>query len=222
MTDAINSTLSAAYLPHIAHRNWAMARKESVEYDANGKLQIVGLKGADNIDPGNYKAGVGSIRAVFANAAAEFGDYRVNEECIEQIDNEIHPIVETATGALRNKGLSTIGQGTLLRARLGRYQDWTNMMITGPAPNALAGPLLTGCKFPDVLVAKAYSHDGKSLDLVVYNGNEAGVFDLGFERLQPGKTYVGQEGVTFTADGQGKGSFKAKIDGRTAIMVKLA
>jgi hypothetical protein len=199
-----------------------MARKESVTYDATGKLQIVGLQGADKIDPGNYKAGVGSIRAVFANAAAEFGDYKVSADCIEQIDNEIHPVVETATGALRNKGLSTIAQGTLLRARLARYQDWTNMMTAGPPPNALRGPLLTECKFPDVLVAKAYSHDGESLDLVLYNGNEAGAFDLGFERLQPGKQYVGQDGQRFTADAQGKARIQAKIDGRTPIMIQLA
>lgn len=221
MTDCINSTLSAAYLPHIAHLNWAMARKETVQYDTAGKLNLVGLKGADKIDPGNYKAGVGCIRAAFASAAAEFGDRKVSADCIEQVDTEMHPVMETATGALRNKGLSTIAQGSLLRARLSRYQDWTNMMTVGPPPNALSGPLLTDCKFPDVLVAKAYSHDGQGLDLVLYNGNEAGVFDLGFERLQPGKEYMGQHGKKFTADSQGKAKIKANLDGRTPIMIQL-
>lgn len=96
------------------------------------------------------------------------------------------------------------------------------MMTVGPPSTALSGPLLTDCKFPDVLVAKAYSHDGQGLDLVLYNGNEAGVFDLGFERLLPGKKYLGQNGQEFTADSQGKAKIQAKLDGRTAIMIQLA
>jgi hypothetical protein len=219
LTDCINSTLAAAYLPHIAHRNWAMARKEAVEYDSAGKIKLTGLTGADKMDPGNYKAGLGSIYSVFANAAAEFGDYKVRDDCIEKLDTELHPIVETPTGSFRNGGLSTNAQGVLMRARLAGYQDWTQMMTVGAPATAMRGPLLADCKFPDVLVAKAYSHDGEGLDLVLYNGNAAGTFSLGFERLVPGKTYLGQDGEKFTADGQGKATISAKIDGRTQIIL---
>lgn len=195
-----------------------MARKEAITYE-NGRIKLTGLTGADKMDPGNYKAGLGSIHSVFANAAAEFGDYKVRDDCIEKLDTEIHPVVETATGSFRNGGLSTNAQGMLLRARLAGYQDWTQMMTVGPAPSATTGPLLSACRFPDVLVAKAFSHDGEGLDLVLYNGNAAGTFSLGFERLVPGKVYLGQDGEKFVADGGGRATIEVKIDDRTQIII---
>ncbi|KAJ4351970.1 uncharacterized protein N0V89_007315 [Didymosphaeria variabile] len=52
-------------------------------------------------------------------------------------------------------------------------------------------------KFPEVLevlVAKAYTHDGKSLELVLYNGKSDGKQKLGIERLTAGAKYtIGKE-----------------------------
>ena len=82
----------------------------------------------------------------------------------------------------------------------------------------MSGPLLARAGFPDVLVAKAYSHDGKGLDLVLYPGKEAGVFELGFERLTPGGRYrVG--GGQLVADELGCGSVGVAIKGRTAVVL---
>lgn len=88
LTDCINAMLMTAYLPHIAHRTWAMIRKEFVTYDGNGKLQLLGLKGADLMDPGNYRGGQGAIRAFLAAAAAEFGDEKIKHQALDQLDNE--------------------------------------------------------------------------------------------------------------------------------------
>lgn len=39
--------LLTAYLPHLAHRNWAMIRKENITHNEEGELQVLNLKGAD-------------------------------------------------------------------------------------------------------------------------------------------------------------------------------
>ncbi|KAK3065145.1 hypothetical protein LTS18_008297 [Coniosporium uncinatum] len=219
LNDAVNSILCASFLPHIAHRNWAFTKKENIRY-VDGKLQIVNLKGADKLDPGNYKAGEGCLRAIVAAAAAEFGDEVMTKDLLEQLDDEYHPIIKTPTGSLKNKGLSTIEQGTALRARLGGYQDWCKMIQKGPPERTMRGPILEEAPFPDILVAKAYSQDGVSLDLVLYNGKAGGTFALGFTKLHEGKTYaLGNERAT--ADAQGRASFKVDVDGRTAVKLTL-
>lgn len=238
LTDCVNSLLCAAYLPAIAHRNWAISRQESVRYDDKGRLTIVGLQGADKLDPGNYKAGEGCLRGVFAAAAAEYGDVKVRDECLQQLDEEYFPVYATPTGSLKNKGLSTAAQGTAMRARLIQYQDWvgcfssfafaarlmrwqTNMMNVGPVETAFTGPLLSGAKFEEVLVAKACSHTGSDLDLVLYNNAEAGVFELSVSRLKPGMKYSYGGKETVTADQKGEATIRVRVDGRTEVLLEL-
>jgi hypothetical protein len=94
------------------------------------------------------------------------------------------------------------------------------MLNNGPPASALRGPLLTDLKFPDVLVAKAFSHDGKSLELVLYNGKAPGNFTLGLDRLAPGKAYRGQSGQEFHATATGTARLVVKVDGRTQINIE--
>jgi hypothetical protein len=220
LSDGINAILCAAYLPHIAHRNWAFTKKENIEYDAKGRLNCINLTGADKLDPGNYKPGEGSIRSIFAAAAAEFGDEKLRLDLLKQLDEEYHPVFTTPSGAMKNKGLSTVEQGTALRARLGRFQDWCKMIQKGPPEQVFQGPILDSVPFPEVLVAKAYSQDGESVDLVFYNGKAAGTFSLGFKNLKVGRKYkLGK--LTATADHAGCASFQTAIDGRTAMKLEL-
>lgn len=95
-------------------------------------------------------------------------------------------------------------------------------MTKGPEPNALKGPLLEQAPFPQVLVAKAYSVDGLGLDLVLYNGADPEVFELGFERLQPGGTYHLSTGGRVTANKDGKASLSLRVDGRTQVILSPA
>ena len=166
--------------------------------------------------PGNYKAGLGAIRALFAAAASEFGDKDISDELLTQLDEEYHPVFATPSGSLKNKGLSTIEQGTAMRARMSGFQDWVGMITEGPEEQTRRGPLLDEAPFPGVLVAKAYSHDGDSLDLVLYPGKEAGKFELGFSRLRPGETYD-MGGKSAVAGKSGEATFEVELDGRTAL-----
>lgn len=96
-------------------------------------------------------------------------------------------------------------------------------MITKGAPeNVVKGPLLDSVPFPDVLVSKAYSQDGESLDLVLYPGKEGGKFKLGFNRLIPGEAYtVDGAGVQVQAEKDGSANVEVQIDGRTALKLVM-
>lgn len=199
-----------------------MIRKENIAYDEEGMLKVLNLKGADLMDPCNYRFGEGAVRVFLAGAAGEFGDEKIRKEAIEQVDTKFYPVEKTPDGALRNVGLSASLQSIVLMARLVRHRDLANATLHGPADTAFQGPVLEECPFPEVLVAKAYSHDGNQLDLVLYNGKEPGVFQLGFERLGPGQTYSLSTGESITADDRGKAGVNVRIDGRTEILLKPA
>ncbi|KAF5013174.1 hypothetical protein FDECE_803 [Fusarium decemcellulare] len=219
LTDCINAINLTCYLPHIGHRNWAMMRKEYLGLDESGKVVVRDLKGADKMDPCNYKFSEGPIYVYVAAAAAEFGDEAIRQSAIDQVDSEFFPAKTTSTGALVNEGLSASSQAVLLMARLSRHLDLANATVKGPDPVAMSGPLLASAPFPDVLVAKAWSEDGKKLDLVLYPGNKPGNFSLDFERLQPGQTYSIGKG-TMTADHTGKATAVVRVDGRTQLLIE--
>jgi hypothetical protein len=94
------------------------------------------------------------------------------------------------------------------------------MITKGPPQNVFTGPILEEAPFPDVLVAKAWSHDGEGMELVLYPGKGAGNFQLGFTRLKPGEKYSLDRAngkVSTEAHKDGTASFEVRVDGRTAL-----
>jgi hypothetical protein len=110
LNDCLNAMNLTAFLPHIGSRLWAIMRNEHMQYNEKGRLDINGLVGSDKMDPGNYKGGVGAIRAYVAACAAEFGDDQIRKDCLEQLDSKYFPVEATPSGALYNKGLSATTQ----------------------------------------------------------------------------------------------------------------
>lgn len=211
--------LLTAFLPHIAHRNWAILRKEYISFDASGKLEVNNIKAADMMDPGNYMyGGKGPIRAYVAAAAAEFGDEQVRTGALDQLDQHF-PVNSTPLGGLYNKGLSASSQVVALMGRIVRHQDLVHGTLDGPSENCMRGPLLADAPFPAVLVAKAYSQNGNDLDLVLYNGERSGKFELRFERLAPGQEYDLGNGQSVVADDKGGAKATFLVDGRTDIKI---
>lgn len=219
LSDCINAMNLTSYLPHIGSRVWAIIRQEHIHYNEKGRLDVKDLRGADKMDPGNYKGGIGALRAFIAGCAAEFGDEQIRKDALEQLDEEYFPVQSTPSGSLYNKGLSATTQVVALMARLTRYQDLANATLHGPNPISMQGPLLADCKFPEVLVAKAYSNDGKALDLVLYNGKAPGKQSLRFERLIPNSKYSLGNGQTMTVDENGHGRADVELNGRTQLNV---
>ena len=119
LSDAINSLLCAAFLPNVAHRCWAFVKKESIRWKDDGSIELANLEGADKMDVGNYKPGLGFVRGTFAAAAAEYGDLKIRDQLLKELDEQYHPAYTTKTSALKNKGLSTIAHGSFLKGRMG-------------------------------------------------------------------------------------------------------
>jgi hypothetical protein len=90
--------------------------------------------------------------------------------------------------------------------------------VKGPPASALSGPILEDATYPDVLVAKAFSH-GDDLELVLYPGNGDGVQNLGLERLRPNATYTVTGGVEgqLVAGSDGRARLNVRLSGRTAV-----
>lgn len=194
-------------------------KRENLRWSEGGQLELINLVGADNIDPGNYKSGRGFVRNAMASVASEYGDYKIRDELVRQMDEDHFPVYETKTGALKNKGLSTVGQCSGIRGRLGARGDWFRLLTEGPPAHCFRAPILEKVPFPDVLVAKAYSHDGKSVELVLYNAKNPGAYELGFKNMQPGKSYkLGDQIVK--ADKKGEAGFLVPISGRTAVTLE--
>jgi hypothetical protein len=142
ISDVAPSVFCGPYLPHVAHRHWAIMKQENLCWTNDGHLELTNLVGADNLDPGNYRSGRGYVRVSMASVATEFGDEKIRDELIRQTDEEQFPVYETRTGALKNKGLSTLGQINTLRSRLGAHGDWNSLLKDGPPEHCFRAPIL--------------------------------------------------------------------------------
>jgi Linalool dehydratase/isomerase len=209
------------FLPQRAWRQWATARSDLqhvLKPGADGKLRVT-LPGA-GFDFGNYRSGYGAAYSGIASAAREFGDNELAEAAFASLDVDCGRTTEG--GVLRYTGMSNLANVLHVQARTRRRNDWRNAITQGPAPSALRGPLLTEARYPDVLVAKAFS-DGEDLQLVLYAGRDEGVHTIGLERLRPHARYLLQSEIgierPLVADSQGRVSFEITLQGRTGIHV---
>ena len=209
-----------------ARRLWAVGRKElgfCLAPDAEGKTRLTLptelLPFMDKIDPGHYKPGVLFAYVAVTICAREFGDDELAEAALRSMDQDCGRTLED--GVLSYKKGSCLANVWGVEARLMRTNDFRNTFVTGPPKSALAGPILTDVKYPDVLVAKAFSH-GRDLELVMYNGRAAGPQNITIERLRAGATYrvTGPAAAgTATADAQGRAQLSVRLDGRTEVRI---
>lgn len=87
---------------HISRRMWAIFRRESVRVkEENGDLEILGLVGADRIDPGTYKPHPYAMLPMVAHAAAEFGDDEVRVKALAGLERGIESTIDPKTEAVR-------------------------------------------------------------------------------------------------------------------------
>jgi hypothetical protein len=202
--------------PGLTKRSYAFAKKDSIYYE-NGELKTHLGKWDNMLDLGNFKKSPGYMIAVIAVAACEMGDKKLVKDLLDAADK--YMVRFDDANILAYKTTSVSSNANIVCARFAQKDDWYNMMHKGPGEGAFTGPLLTECRYPDVLVARAKS-DGNDLDLVLYNGNKAGVQRIGIERLKPGSNYIVKEtNIRFTADAAGKASLDVALDGRTAVHI---
>lgn len=207
------------FAPERAQRMWAIARTELkyiIGADGTGANRV-NLRGR-GFDFGNYKPGFGGAYAMIMDTAREFGDYEIADAAQRSLDQDCGRT--TDGGVLRYSKMSNLSNITAVRARIHRRDDYRNTIMQGPPESALRGPVLAGAKYPEVLVARAFS-DGNDLELVLYPGAAPGVQDIRVERLRPGAKYLMRNGTerSFTADQGGATSLSVELHGRTPVHI---
>ncbi|WP_156680873.1 hypothetical protein [Sphingomonas profundi] len=220
--DGLYVPYANTFVPDRAERLWANARTEmgpliAAGEDGRERLTLPG-KGADF---GNYRTGHGLTYAQLIAGAREMGDYGFAEACELALDEVCAPMI--VDGVRRYEKASNLANAHIADALIHRREDFRIAVREGPAESALRGPILGDARYPDVLVARAFSH-GEDLELVLYPNAEAGRQMLGLERLLAGRAYdcAAVEGGRFLADAAGRASIQVMLDGRTAIRIAPA
>jgi hypothetical protein len=210
--------------PTLSKFLYALGRFEALSIDNEGCLKLPDAVNLDAmVDAGNYEKNPGAFLGGLALAAREQGDDAIAEAALKLIDKKLERIDKP--GVLAYKKPSTTANFYICGARWARRNDLYDTINKGPGENALKGPLLTDCKYPDVLVARAMSMHGDDLELVLYNGAAAGHQRLTLERLRPRTAYIVKgDGIDMelTADSSGYASLVVHLDGRTALRIAPA
>jgi hypothetical protein len=213
---AIWGWMANTFFPVLSRRVWAILREECVRFDQQGEIELA-TESYDRVDTGNYRKGEAGIHGQFLVLAREHGDEKVAEGILRKLDRDFQRT--DAAGTTSYAGASNVNNATILMGRLMRTNDARSMVREGPAASCLRGPLLTDIPYPDVLVAKAFSH-GEDLELVLRPGQGSCSVALGFERLRPGVDYdvAGLENpITIRADGNGRARLPLQLGSRVEL-----
>jgi MFS family permease len=212
---AIWGWMASPFFPDLSRRTWAALREECVSFDAQGEITLA-AEAYDRMDTGNYRKSEAGLHAQFLVLAREMGDEDVAEAILRKLDRDFGRTERG--GVVSYAGSSNVNNATIVMGRILRRGDVSHMVLNGPPPAALLGPVLAEAAYPDVLVAKAYS-DGENLELVLYSGGGASTQRLKLGRLLPGRTYAVSQGDTFIADADGFAELDVRLDGRTPVAI---
>ncbi len=217
-----NTTTTHVFSPvhhGLGLRNYLFMREEVLRWE-NGEIGSY-LPWTETLDIGNLKKGPGYAIGLALLASTEYGDVKtteglraVAEKYLEKSDEPGEKVYPKA---------SVIANANIISARLRQKDDWYNLIHKGPGATAFTGPLLATENFPEVLVARAVSNDGKDLEMVLYNGRQPGTYPVLLARLEPGAGYVAEgTDLRFVADADGTAEIAVKLDGRTPLHIKPA
>jgi hypothetical protein len=210
MPDAVLAKELNPVFPELAHRYWAIVRRESLERRDGRWSVTVPTK---NVDFGNYTSDDIAVLYYLFGAAREMGDDEIADTLLEVIDAGERRTLRD--GVLYFEGVSTLMNATIVTDRLLRCNGWRDA-INRPLPETIfRGPLLAEARYPEVLVAKAYS-DGNDLHLVLYPGREPGSRTLRIERLKPRGAYRVRGGTPerMVANDEGAANVTVNLQGR--------
>lgn len=207
------------FAPDRARRLWAVAREElrpAIAKDASGIARLA-LPGR-GLDPGNYRFGHTADYATILLCAREFGEDDIADAAQRSLDLDCG--LASDGGVRRYAHGSNLANAFAIQGRLLRTGDFRASVVEGPPASVLAGPRLADARYPDVLVAKAWS-DGQALDLVLHPGAKPGRQTLRLERLRPQASYAvtGARASELVADAHGGATLEVELDGRTELRI---
>ncbi|MER3357823.1 MAG: hypothetical protein RLQ73_28155 [Hoeflea sp. D1-CHI-28] len=216
------------FSPPLGQRLWAVGRKEigaCLAPDAAGDARISipreAMSFLDTIDVGHYRPGMLFAYAAVAICGREFGDHEIGDAALRAMDQDCGRVEKD--GVVWYEDASGLANAWAVEAKLLGTGDFRRTFVTPPPESTRQGPLLAEAAYPDVMVAKAYSHDGKGLELVLYPGGDNPRQRLGFDRLTPGMEYRLQASGAeqrLHADGDGRASVEVELSGRTGMMLE--
>ena len=214
---------SDIFVPERARLQWAIARKEiepALVRDETGR-EYIHLPGR-GLDAGNYRPGHVPAFASILVAAREFGDERFASAALASLEKICEPKV---AGGVRHYATgSNLANAVAVMGHIARTGDFRRSFVEGPPAETREGPLLSDARYPDVLVARAYSN-GRDLELVLHPGVRPGErHELGLSRLRPDARYWIEGGVAkeVVADPAGNARIEIVLDGRTDVKLVLA
>ena len=207
------------FAPERARRLWAIARKEiapAIMPGADGAPRIM-LPGR-GLDAGNYTLNHTAAFGSIMSSAREFGEHEIAAAAQRSLDQDC--ALSLAGGVRRYLAGSNLANIAAAIGRLARTGDFRRSFVEGPSEATLAGPRLTGVRYPDVLVARAYS-DGSNLELVLHPGAQSPEQALAVERLQPARRYAvrGAREREIVADAAGRANCTVTLNGRTEVTI---
>ncbi|MGB1879851.1 MAG: hypothetical protein ACPHTD_03975 [Gammaproteobacteria bacterium] len=211
----------------LGRRLWAVGRKElgyCLATDSEGRPRLTipreAMSFLDTIDVGHYRPGMLFAYAAVAICGREFGDHELAEAALRSMDQDCGLVEED--GVAYYADASGMANAWAVEAKLLGTSDYRNTFTSTPPESTRQGPLLAEASYPNVLVAKAFSPDGESLELVLFPGSGATRQTLGLERLAPGRSYRladGQGERAMQADARGCLKFDIELTGRLLLTV---
>lgn len=219
LSDAAVIWQLAPVFPDLSRALYEIVRHEWIRVPDEGPVQI-DMKGWDRIDTGNYQPVPATAFAAIRWAALEMGDTELATRLGADGEAQLDPVVEG--GVKHYRAASTLSNGALFGAQVANPAGHRHRVAHGLPEAWATGPLLDGCAYPDVLVARAVS-DGRDLRLVLRPGRAGGSGRqrLSLKRLRPGARYrlTGAVEEALVADARGEATIHVDLDDRVALAV---
>jgi hypothetical protein len=216
MADVQNYLHYLPIFPGLAKRNYALVRKLYLEI-RDGVTYIKGRKWEDVFDMSTMSKNPALVISQLEMIATEYGDTEIVNGLRKA--EEMYMERSKDPNVLKFKNVPVVVTAFLAFSRFARKGDWSDIILRGSDSTARTGPILTDCKFPDVLVAKAMS-SGDDLDLVLYNGSNSGEQSIKIERLAPNTRYtVVSTRQKFSSDDNGTATITVLLSGRTPVHI---
>lgn len=222
LADASFGTWSNATKPLHAQRVWHIFRNEFVTIEPSGDVSIK-TKGWDEIDAGNYRLSLISTLGACRCFALEMGDEDLAEK-LKFTARKKYPYIER-NGINYYPEASSLANIMNCYGTMHRHNAWAQLNQFDLPERVFNGPLLTSCSYPEILVAKAVSHTGTDIELVLYAGSENRVQQIVISHLSPETQYLvfcSTDNYSYSQDSDSNGELHLVITlhDRTLVSVK--
>lgn len=208
--------------PGLARRCYAQIRKHEIVFAEDGTAYLRRKPWEKIINMFTNKCDASLQIALLEMTASEYGDTELVEGLRKAEKKNMARSKEP--GSFKYKDVNSLTMAYYVFTRLNKKGYWSDVILRGMPETAFSGPLLTDCKYPNVIPAKAAS-SGDNLELVLYNGVKPGEESIKIERLKPQGAYritVNKEEGNFQADENGCAALSVYLDGRTEVLIQPA